>query len=284
MKKNILPLMLMAAFIFFTACDKENDPAITEDPTSEPAELQVESTSTAEPEDDNKSSGIYKGSFVGSSGSFKITLTADVIGCVLTVDGVAHNLTSNDITGSDLGNAISNALFSDAKGEVNLTFSVDANGENPVVSLKIEGHSNIETIVFKETSSNQIKVYEGYSYDTYPSRGVQCIDHINIILGANNVAKVAFKSSGNSLSLNNGNSGSCDEESWSSDYIYKINGSAIEIYNLVREDPDDPATEIKDELLEGTVSFSDEQIYSLSEWTDDDGFNYADSARLIRKL
>lgn len=225
MKKTILSALLIGAVVI--GCKKEEvEPQdLTNQDNNPPTEtvtLEVEDTPSANAADDNKSSGVYKGTFVGSSGSFKLTLEADNIKGTLVVDGVGYELTSSDVSNSDLGSAISNASFTDENGTVNLTFSVDANGQNPTVSLTITGHSNIEIVVSKETSNNQIKIYEGIQYWD------NCDLEANIALNSDNTAKGMYRPDcGESVIMAN-------------DYEYSSTGNTIFIDHPIYEDDLNP--------------------------------------------
>lgn len=286
MKSKLLNFLIIG--LILTGCKKEElEPKEENNPAPEMVTLKVEDTPSADAADDNKSSGVYKGTFVGagSSGSFKLTLETDNIEGTIVVDGVGYKLTSSDISNSNLGATISNASFTDASGIVNLTFSVGADGQNPAVNLTITGNSNIkDAVIAKETSNNQIKIYEGYKYPVDGS-GLQCKYHLNVLLNTNNTAFMTMKYTGNSIDLNdNIPSGTCDNESYySENYQYSTTGSSIRIYQTVQEDPNDPNSIIEDDLLYGNSTLSDTQIYSYENWTDG-GVNYSDSLRLIRKL
>lgn len=282
-KKNLF-VFVVASAIIFSSCKKDDGPVSPDGNTEEP-ELSIEPTPSANPEDNNKSSGIYKGTFVGSTGSFKLVLQSDQINGVIEVDGKGYNLTTTDIQASDLGSAISNAVFTDASGTVSLTFSVEADGSNPTVALQITGHSNVQAAVFKETSVNQVKVFEGYMYNTYPSSGVVCKVHLNVVLlEADTLAKVTYKETGEAISISDTSAGTCGStESWSADYVYHVNADSIEIYHWVEEVTGDPSTAMKDDLLFEQSTYSENTIFSVEEWSEN-GMNYADSTRLVRKL
>lgn len=282
MKNNILSLLLLS-FVMLAGCKNNNDPISPNAPPSETVQLDVEPFASAKPEDDNKSSGVYKGTFIGSSGTYKLTIQADGIKGVIVVDGKGYNLTTNDISTSNLEDSISNAVFSDPTGTVSLTFSVDADGENPTVTLVILGHSNIMTVVMKETSTSQVKIFEGYSYAAYPEHGTQCIRQLNLILGANQIAPVTSRYYvTQDIGVDTTNF-ECDYEGWVNDYQYSIAGSSIDIFREVLEDPSDPTSLVQDPLFGGSLSYTDYEIDGKDEWTYS-GITYTDSLRIKRKL
>lgn len=264
----------------FTNCSEENE-------SKKEALLKIETSPSAKAEDDAKSSGVYKGTFVGSSGSFKLIIEANQIIGYLVVDEKGYILTTEDITPSDLGNDITNALFTNANGEVQLLFSVEADGENPIVSLTIEGHSDVQVIVFKETSDVLLKIFEGFQYKSYPEQGVQVKSHLNIILNHDSVARVTLKSV-EEFPLNNGVNGSHGTESWANDAYYWVGGDYYTTEIMVYRYFPNPENPMGPMLLEWFFSglpmnYSDEEIHFKRQWQEGN-FTYSDSTRLTRKL
>lgn len=281
MKTNIITFFFIALVATgLTFCGEE-------DQTKKEPLLTIETSPTAKPEDDAKSSGVYKGTFVGSSGSFKLIVEAGQVIGYLEVDGVEYILTTEDITPEDLGSAITNALFTDASGKVQLLFSVEADGKNPTVSLTIEGHEDVHVVVFKETSNTLLKIFEGFQYKTYPDKGVQVKAHLNIILNHDSVARVTFKSV-EEFPLNNGVTGTHGAESWANDAYYWVGGDYYTTNILVYRYFPDPNNPTGPSLLEWffaglPMNYSDEEIHSKRQWAEGN-FTYSDSTRLKRKL
>lgn len=118
----------------------------------------LNSTPEAFVEHDSKSGGIYKGILVGSSGAIKIILQAGNPYVEITFDGESRTLTTADLTGWESGNSISSAVFS--MGDWSISFSVDANGDNPEVIPTIPGHAAFASVQ-KETSTGLVKAFEG---------------------------------------------------------------------------------------------------------------------------
>lgn len=293
MKRIILSALIIG--VIFLGCKKEdtedqnnnqNNSGNTGNPT-ENVKLGIETSPSAKAANDNKSAGVYKGTFIGSTGRFKLTINLDSIVGILEVDGVGYKLTTNDITTNDLGSAISNAVFSDAEGKVNLTFSVDANGENPKIGLTITGHPNIEAIIAKEKSTNQVRVYEGRRFEPYPDDGVGCISQMNVLLVENDTAaRGTWIGTGESYNLNNGNTGgrTCSNDIYTTnELVYSGSGDSLRIYQWVQEDPNNPNSWIQDDWLPNWATLTETQIYS-SGCFPQGGATICDSARLYRKL
>lgn len=168
-----LSVIFTASVLFY--CNKSND-------TKPAFNLSPESSPSAKASDNTKSSGVYKGTFLGSTGTFKLVLDATGIYGYLQVDYEKYILSTKDIATNDLGNKISNALFTDGTNKVKVYFSVEADGSNPSVTINIEGHPDIQAVVLKETSEQQVLVYEGYFSTADSANNVQTIANLNLIL------------------------------------------------------------------------------------------------------
>ena len=107
---------------------------------------------------DNSNYGIYKGVFVGSSGTLMINVNNDnSLSANLKIDGTNYDFTS---TQTIQPNQATSVNFTN--GSHSFTFSVDANGANPTVSnISMAGHPNAVAAVAKETSQSVIRCYEG---------------------------------------------------------------------------------------------------------------------------
>ncbi|MEO6730849.1 MAG: hypothetical protein ABIN01_06505 [Ferruginibacter sp.] len=128
-------------------------------------------TCTATPDavaaNNSSSKGIYKGVFIGSSGTIKFDVlnSGTTITAVMVIDGITVNLNSSiawangqpyvaPFTGTFNGAAIT------------INFSVDASGGTPViVSSSVPGHPTIQFTLLKETSVALVEAFEG-SYTT----------------------------------------------------------------------------------------------------------------------
>ena len=186
MKKIIAVLLIAGIFAAVQSCHKNES-------VGPQFKLQVENTPSAKVADDAKASGVYKGTLVGSSGSFKLVIVADEIIGYLTVDDAQYILTTDSIKASDLSGAIVNALFTDAAGKVKLWFSVNADGGDPKVTAIIEGHPDVQIVVMKETSDQAIRVFEGFLYTTDTSFLVQTKAAFNVVLGEDTISRVVYK-------------------------------------------------------------------------------------------
>jgi hypothetical protein len=117
------------------------------------------STITAQPVNDNKSGGLYKGTITGSTGSFYINLQDGNNKMYAVFDGQKDTLSTTTVINN--GTAISQALFTGHTG-MSLVFSVSADGSNPVVnSFTIPGHPFAEAFLLKEISTQPVVVFEG---------------------------------------------------------------------------------------------------------------------------
>jgi len=155
LKKNLVA-MLATAFLLVismvTSC-KTNDPALNL--ATKPEAVAANNASSA---------GVYKGVIVGSSGYFNLSIKngSDAITCKFVFDGNEVALTSKSFGSWAAGQPINNAVFTGTlNGQtINLTFSCDANGANPAVTVTIPGHTVYASVV-KEKSDTLVKCYEG---------------------------------------------------------------------------------------------------------------------------
>ncbi|MDZ4714566.1 MAG: hypothetical protein SH819_03765 [Cytophagales bacterium] len=149
MKKTMIYLLASVMLIGVLSCSKDD---------ATPSSTLV-TAPEAEAGNDTKSGGVYKGALIGSSGIFKVTLQKGKVEIVITLDGVTKTLTTGQLSGWTSGQAIANATFT--AGDWSVTFSVDADGGNPYISLTIPGHAGITAVIGKETSTALIKAFEG---------------------------------------------------------------------------------------------------------------------------
>ncbi len=157
MKKTLssfLVLILMT-IAFLPACNKDNN-----DNNSLPT------TPEAKAEHDSKSGGVYKGVLIGSSGIVKIVLQDGVLQVIITIDGETRTLATTGLSSWTSGQAITNVTFSN--GNWSVQFSVNNDGSNPTLAPNIAGHANMVIAILKESSTQQIKLYEG----TFTGNGV----------------------------------------------------------------------------------------------------------------
>lgn len=160
MKKLTLALLVVAGMM---SCDKKEDPPATTTPATYTCPTCV-TAPEAKAEHDGGSGGVYKGVLVGSTGTIAMYLynSGTDVKALIIFDGKNATLTTTSLSAWQPGQAITNALFTgtvDGKA-VQATFSVGANGQNPVLSVLITGHQIVAS-VFKETSTSLVKNYEG---------------------------------------------------------------------------------------------------------------------------
>jgi hypothetical protein len=162
-------LLILSAFAMLSSCKKE-DQNTTDPTTTEPYKCTTcITTPEASAQYDNNSGGVYKGVIVGSTGTIALYLynTGTEVKALVAFDGKNATLSTTSLSSWTPGQAISNALFTGIiDGQtVQAIFSVDANGQNPMVQLTIPGHT-ISVAIYKETSATLIKNFEGtYSGD-----------------------------------------------------------------------------------------------------------------------
>lgn len=275
MNKTI-PYFLLGslAIALITRCDDEKQ---KQDP-----QLKIETSPSAKAEDDNKSSGVYKGTFVGSSGTFKLVIQLDMIAGLLVLDEAnTYVLTTADITTSDLDEAITNAEFVDESGFLKLTFSVEADGSNPSATLMIPGHDNIQVVVLKETSASQVTVYEGFrfwsnTYDGYHEKGLA-----NIVLDEDTTALIAYKSL-EFIPLIEGATINPQPHAWIHAHGYRIEDGQIFISGNVGNLGLMKIPNVYP-MIYPEVSITDQEIYSKLKWTYESN-TVGDSVKLVRKL
>jgi len=167
--KQLLALTVCVSVIGISSCTKSD--------TTQPASSStVNPLLPSQPEAlaayDHSSAGVVKGVIVGSSGNFKFSIKNgnDSIYCKLTFDGKTGMLYSTSFANWSPGQAITKAVFTGIIGGVNVsvTLSCNADGTNPSITVSIPGH-NVNVCIYKETSSQLVKGYEG-TYTTYDAK------------------------------------------------------------------------------------------------------------------
>ena len=108
---------------------------------------------------DGSNYGIYKGVFVGSSGSVYININNDgTIFATLVIDGTTFNYTTTE--SATLNSIISGLTFTN--GTSSFDFNVDATGNFATISnISINGHPNASLYIIKEFSDAIVKCYVG---------------------------------------------------------------------------------------------------------------------------
>ncbi len=181
------------AFLFLTAltlfCACSEDDTVDEQPATPYTCAVCVDEPEALPANDNQSAGIYKGVFIGSSGTiiFDIANSFTTITAVLQLDGETINLSST-VTWEP-GNAyLAPFTGTHNNSPVSITFEVGSDGENPtVVTSDIPGHPGAIFTVVKETSNSLMECYEGTYHTTKPEDGT-----FNVILSRSEGTWVAI--------------------------------------------------------------------------------------------
>lgn len=175
MKKTTILLMglAIAAISIIASCKKDDKKTNTNNtPSSYKCNSCVVSPD-AQAADDHKSSGIYKGVLIGSSGTIKFSInsTTKSVSAVMVIDGETINLSSS-VAWVDGKPYV--APFTGTMGgkTVTINFSVNFDGGSPTItSSDIPGHPSAVLSIVKETSSALIECFEGTYSTTEPENG-----------------------------------------------------------------------------------------------------------------
>lgn len=112
---------------------------------------------------DQSIKGVYKGIFIGSTGTIFIDIQngSNVITATMVLDGQSIELTSTaEIIDGEPFVAPFTGMYNGSS--ISITFSVGLNGADPiVVTSDIPGHPNAVFEVHKETSTSLIEAFEG---------------------------------------------------------------------------------------------------------------------------
>lgn len=173
MKNYLLKSILCALSISLVISCSKNDSA-------EDSSLNLAQSPSAKSQYDQSNFGIYKGVFIGSSGTIILDLSNSTTSftATLIIDGVTHNFITNQTIQQNQTTTINFV-----EGSNSFTFTVSANGSNPTITnLIINGHPNAALLVVKETSTVLIKCFEGTYSGTY-SGTFNAVIYGNIIKG-----------------------------------------------------------------------------------------------------
>jgi len=169
MKKQILKsIFLLLTVILVVACSNSD------------SGKSLPNTPSAKAQYDASNYGVYKGVFIGSSGTIILDISngANSFTATLVIDGVTHTFMTNQTIQQNQATTI-NFI----EGNNSFTFSVAANGSNPTITdLIINGHPDAAILVVKETSSTLIKCFEGTFSGTY-SGTFNAVIYGNVIKG-----------------------------------------------------------------------------------------------------
>ncbi|QBZ96714.1 hypothetical protein [Flavobacterium sangjuense] len=162
--KKLFFILFVGVFTFSCSSDDSSGPALSDTPQ-------------AKVEFDNSNFGIYKGVFIGSSGTVLININNDgFLEAILKIGGSTSIYTSTET--ATLNSAMAGLTFTN--GSNSFDFSVTANGGDPTVSnISISGHPNATIKVLKEFHNVLAKVYLGsYSGDDSGTFNVVIVDDV----------------------------------------------------------------------------------------------------------
>lgn len=223
-KKSYFILPILSILILSTSCSKDDDATAGNPPYSC-------STCPLVPEalalHDNSAKGIYKGIFIGSTGTIHINIQngSNIIEASLVIDGITIALTS---TATFIEGEPFVAPFTGTFNgmPISMTFQVGASGNNPtIITSDIPGHPNAVFQIFKETSTSLIEAFEG-TFKVNNQTGIFNIVLSESIAGWSGVAK---NDNSGGTSYHNGTINSSKELIEDGDTIIgKINGDAIQ--------------------------------------------------------
>lgn len=174
MKKMILTLLLSVMVLSCSSNDSSGS--------------SLSNTPTAKEEYDASNFGIYKGVFVGSSGTVLININNEgSVSATLVINGTSFSYTTTESV--TLNSVINGLTFTN--GSSSFDFSVDASGNFALISnIVISGHPNANMYVVKEFSDALVKCYTGsFSGD---DSGV-----FNLIVSDGEINGLAKSNSGN---------------------------------------------------------------------------------------
>lgn len=108
---------------------------------------------------DSSNYGVYKGVFVGSTGTVQVNINNEnVLSATLTINGSTSTYTTTETV--TLATAISGLTFTN--GSSSFDFSVGSLGNGPsITNVNIAGHPNASIVLVKEFSDSLVKCYVG---------------------------------------------------------------------------------------------------------------------------
>ncbi|UOK42703.1 MULTISPECIES: hypothetical protein [Flavobacterium] len=153
MKK--ITLLLIFSLTFLSCSNDNNSNSASTSPDD-----KLSTGPEAKDEYDTSNYGVYKGIFVGSSGTIYVNIYNNGS---ISAKMVINNVTYNNFTTSETvseGQPIVGLTFTN--GSSSFDFNVDADGQNPFLNnLKISGQQKPFAQILKEYSFEQIKCYLG---------------------------------------------------------------------------------------------------------------------------
>ncbi len=154
-------MLLILVALGLWACNKDEEQFI-DPPTLGSTDLVFEPEGEATY--DASSAGLYKGVFLGSSGTLRIEIANDATSPIYqarleTDDSSVTVLTSTDFDTYTPGDAINAAVF--VSGDDSLLFTVNGDGTSPVVVLYLSASIEDSAIVRKEPSTQLVQCFLG---------------------------------------------------------------------------------------------------------------------------
>jgi len=151
--KRILYTLVAGLLILGPISCKKDDPA--------PVTTGLPSAPEALAEHNNKSGGIYKGTFADAttSGTIKVILQGGKTEIIVVYGGVTRTLTTTDLAGWTSGQDIVDIIFTSTDWQV--LFASDGAGSSFGFGLSLGGKTDFEGLIVKELSTAQVRVYEG---------------------------------------------------------------------------------------------------------------------------
>jgi len=143
--KKIFLILVMSAFIYSCSSDSSG-PSLSDTPDAKAMY-------------DSSNYGIYKGVFVGSTGTVIVNINNEgELSATLTINGSTSTYTTTETV--TLATAISGLTFTN--GSSSFDFNVDSTGNDPyITNINIAGHPNASIALLKEFSDSLVKCYVG---------------------------------------------------------------------------------------------------------------------------
>lgn len=165
----IKSLLLFLLLLSSCSSSDNEEPIISEEPFKE--ELKEEYN--------DSNYGSYKGVIVGSSGTIRLFIAKNYVKAYLDFGDLKDTLTTAN-TFPDK-QQILNATFSGKYSS--MKFNVAADGSNPqLVDITIDGHESVQGIIAKETTSQEVRCFEG-TFSGDDSGTFNCIIFGSSIIG-----------------------------------------------------------------------------------------------------
>lgn len=144
--KKILSTLIIGLLFLSCSSDDSSGPALSNTPQ-------------AKAEFDNSNYGIYKGVFVGSSGTVTININNEgTVSATLTINGSTSTYTTQETL--NLNTNVTGLTFTSGGNSFDL--NVNSDGSNPTIdNIYINGHPNASITVLKELSNALVVCYLG---------------------------------------------------------------------------------------------------------------------------